>query len=458
MAATTYYDVVTRYSVDDRATVTPLNRYRRGTERTDRSVGGLQRRTAALGRSNMLLVGALGAATGGLAAMGGTAFFLHRTFRNLNEELNASLRMATQMNLAFQFEGATTASENFVGSLRASRQLIRGLTQDAARLPGELSDFIQIANVISGGVYAGGGDPSLVRDLTSRIALAAPNDPSAGRQAMRILFGTASVADSTMFAMMQSQGLLRGPGGGALDTAAFNALPAAERLRVFDEGLRQLTDNPMFRKEILRTFDTQLGTLSDNLFGPYGIGGQLMRGPFNDVLDALVDFNTKLEAATPGIVSSFNTIVDHAVAFGSIAGSIRQGTPSLGYGLREMLRGTPLAPLIGLGDAASKDLPKPVADFLYEQSGGIYKGYIDTLRLRQMWRDIDFSMDLLGEGDKDKFTPRKPPPINQNFTIQVDLKSDHSPEAIAVRMKKAMEKVGRSPGTSRRALDLLPEA
>jgi hypothetical protein len=86
------------------------------------------------------------------------------------------------------------------------------------------------------------------------------------------------------------------------DAAKFNKMAPAKKLEELEKALASLARNPVFRERLIHTFDVQLGTLSDNLFGINGILGKLGAGPFDGVLNGLVALNKGIESTTPQIV------------------------------------------------------------------------------------------------------------------------------------------------------------
>lgn len=473
--STTVYDVVTRYRTEHGAATGGTRQYRTEVDGLSRSLGSAQAMAGAVFVGLSKFVGL----AGGMASVG---FAVHagitRTFRNLNEELNSSLALAAQLNLAFNFAG--DPAENFRLSLGAARGLMSDLTRDAARLPGELSDFVGIARQISGAVFGGGGDIGTLRGLTARVALAAPaagqSPDDAARQTMRALFGTASVGDNPLFAMMLGSRLF-GPG---MTAESFNKLPAAERLQKFDEALAKLTDNPMFRSEVIRTFDTQLGTLADNLFGINGIISQVGgREAFDAVLDGLVSLNQGIERNVPTIVSGMAQLRGEIEFWADAVKRLWYGMAT-GAGL--LYEVSPLGNLGTPGEAAGKGyelLLKNPYDAARALAGTLRNGELPTLENLQkemhradmvrMYTDLaarnarksarGLPLDESGIVPPPNATPT--PAVTHNTVhqtnyIQVDLKSDDSPEAVAVKLGKAMEIAEKHPRRSSRALSLLP--
>jgi hypothetical protein len=329
--------------------------------------------------------------------------------------------------------------------------------------------------MISGATFGAGGDLKTIRSLTAKVALAAPaagqSSRDAGNQAMRILYGTASVGDNPLFAMLRGA-----PGSGMRDTKTFNALPAAQRLKVFSDELAKLTDNPMFRKEIIRTFDTQLGTLADNLFGVQGIFGQLGKHAFDDFLQGLVDLNDWISQNKDEWVKNIGVLTGiGARPLGLSAQQLRNFMGSgdvpgrqSNLGVIDRLakfqsdtarenaiseRATRMMRMTMIGEG----LPPETITALTAS-----REFLSQPRYREMWpkmleaaeRQLNFAQKQAAEEDKEpKFAPKDltKPKITQHFNIKLDLKSDDAPDAVAVRLTKAFEKAGRNPVTARRA-------
>ena len=302
-AATTYYDVVTRYRVENLA-AGQIAHYDTAVTRAARGTNRLHTATRGVSRSFMLMGRMVGPAIGTAVGIGAVGLAGAKSFKNLNAELNSSIQLAGQLNLAFKY--AEDPAENFVIAMTKSKSIFKDLVKDAAKLPGELSDFMGIARMIAGPTFAAGGSTDQFRKLIAKIALTAPaaggGFDETGRGAMMMLQGRSRIANP-LTAYLRSNQLL-----GGNDIASFNALSAVDRLRVLDEALSKIADNPMFRKAILNTFDTQLGTLSDTLFGISGVGGGVFGDTFQDILGSLTEFNVELDAKVPKMVSSFRML------------------------------------------------------------------------------------------------------------------------------------------------------
>lgn len=478
MSATTIYDVVTRYRTETGAATVGTRRYGEEAMRTGSALGLAQTKATAL-------FGTLARFAGVAGGIAGVGYAIHRsltaTFTNLNAEMNSSLALAAQVNLAFRFDADPAA--NFVASMKVSKDLMAGLSRDAARLPGQLSDFVGIAQIISGSVFSGGGKPEQVRSLTAKVALAAPSAgqsaADAGQQAMRILFGTASVGDNPLFRNMLG-GQLFGPG---MTTEKFNALPAAERLQRFDEALSKLTDNPIFRSSIIRTFDTQLGTLADNLFGINGIVTQAGgRELFDSLLGQLTDLNTSLETKMPSIVgnlSMFRAEIGRWADLIGSAGSFAMHGPS-GNRTWNFFEGAASGVVAELGSQTAGAIGGAYTELLatlnvHRQKGGVgtiadLQAEVRRLELLRYYESgqgkapaARRNSPLSGGADSKPEATNKPavpaaPVVHQTNYIQVDLHSDDSPEAIAVKIGKAMEIAERHPKRSARAIAMMPTA
>src|SRR5262245_61465770 len=88
----TIYDVITRYSVEDKASA-PVERIARGAERADKHVKSLG---LGLGTLTRNLTGAY---------IGFQALRIgERIITGLNEQMNRTIQVASQVNLAFKFD------------------------------------------------------------------------------------------------------------------------------------------------------------------------------------------------------------------------------------------------------------------------------------------------------------------------------------------------------------------
>lgn len=474
MSATTVYDVVTRYRSETGRAVQATRRYGDEALRTSRHLGIA---TAASGSLHASLM-RIGATVGGIASLG---FAVQRTvtsvFQNLNQEMNTSLSLAAQLNLAFRWDA--DPGKNFAASLQASKSLLRDIASDAARLPGTAGEYFGIAGMIANTVTSGGGDIAKLREMTSLIGVAAPfagqSRPDAANQAFRMLLGTASMGDNPLFARMLGGGLFS-PG---MTTEKFNQLNAGKRLDEVYNALHRIV-TPNYLEAIVRTFDTQLGTLTESIVGSTGILSEVAgRDIFESFLDGLVDLNASIDQHRPEIVGFLRTFGSE---IGLFAGSLRSaydaissipGMGALGWGFGK---------LDAAGDLYMRELHAQMraAPEIVRQGivpyGAAYWDLIESKR-----REVDLARGDWGAGGGfrgrgasgswgDPISPTsqpnaqsKPaipaaPVVNQAISIHVDLHSDDSPEAIAVKIGKAMEIAERHPKRSARAIAMVPTA
>jgi hypothetical protein len=246
----------------------------------------------------------LGTLVGGMTAVSAVTFAATKTASNLNQALNTSLALGAQFNLVFRF--SDDPAKNMVKSLEVGHRFMREMARDAAQLPGELADFQRAMSVTGLPILSAGGNLNTVRKMLADLSIVAPmagqNMEEGGRQTMRMLTGQASVGDNPLFAMLRAANLLP-------DAAKFNKMAPAKKLEELEKALASLARNPVFRERLIHTFDVQLGTLSDNLFGLNGILGRLGAGPFNGVLDGLVALNRGIERNTPEIVDRISRFI-----------------------------------------------------------------------------------------------------------------------------------------------------
>jgi len=463
MSATTVYEVITRYKTEDHASGA-MRSYTRTAEEVDR----VNRRA---GQSFGLLGGTLGglARSLGPLAAGFTAYSAFaRTFENLRSAQEGAIGMAAQFAQIFRF--AEDPIANFAGNLGLARDFMKDLTTDAAKLPGELRDFQIAAGAMSFQVLGGGGNLEQLRRMTQNLSIvsraAQQSMPDAGNQAQRILLGTASVGDNPLFAFLQ-------PIIG-LTTEQFNASTAAERLRRFSDALERFGGNPALRSEVMHTFSTQWSTLMDNLFGVSGALGELGKEPFLDLTTALEGLNSFLEShrdrfkafadsfggtnAMDGIRTRGGSFLDNPLTsiFGSVANEIQTQNRQAAIdneALRRFVRDTKANSVVSGLLGPTLAMPGATLDR--------YRKEIESdLRSVAVNRARDTNLDF--------FTKRKEPPrvntgrsgdiVNNTITIMVDLKSDDSPEAIAVKIGKAMDRVSRYPTRALRTPNLSPRA
>jgi len=483
--ATTYYDVVTRYRLESGDAQRQLDRYGRSTRIVQRDTRMFNRELMLARRGLGTIARVAGPAIGGLLGVAGAYGAVAKTFQNYNRQQNAAIQLGSQINLAF--ESSTNAVENFNLAMRASDKLVSQLTRDAAKLPGELSDFIDMAKELSGPAFAAGAGPERLRGLTNRLALFTPGVPGADfrSSSMGAAMMLQGVARSTnpLFRAMLTQRLL-GPGiGGAED---FNALSASERLERLDSGLAKIAKNELFRKRVLETFDTQLGTLADSIFGEQGLLGRRFWGSFDRLLDSLTRFNAWLDQSLP--------LIDKAI-------DVARGT-SGGLNLtpaeERYLRGPALPGGTGVGgvveqmhkDQAAFNREAEIMERAMERARNLYLrehiaaghpllsredvvgkmarnlamgGAVFEPRYQKILEEsVSFVREFLAKRGKEeedpKFTPRSlsQPKVEQHFNMKLDVRTDDSPEALAVKIEKTMAKVGQHPRTSRRPLSLLP--
>lgn len=478
-AATTRYRVVTEYRTDTDGARAGLRGYsddvRRVTRDTRSARSGVASYAASfgmLGRAALALGGSLSAGFVGIAAV-------RATFSNLNDEMNSTLAMASQLNFAFEFD--TDPMKQWNESIKTSRELVRSLIGDAAKLPGEAQDFIGSAQAMIGIVSASGARPGsaatldLVREMAANIpivgAMANQSPRDAANQAARIVGGQAGL-ESPLFAMMKNMGVLPG-------AQEFNALPATERVERFSEAMKRLGGNEMFRKDLIGAFDTQLGTLSDNIFGATGLiaeaGG---RDLFEGVLAGLTALNETLETKGPGIASELRAIGTEIAIFWDTLMAIPNASANMLNELNSAFTfDEPLIDLSGAADAARQSMqdaatslnlhlrllpkvlfdgvPQSISDYM-----SLYQAEFEKINAQRNPAKDAAGAGTDGSGRDGK--SRKTPGVTQKNTvvqtnhIVVDLKSDDSPEAIAVRLGKAMEIVARHPRTSLRAPSLAP--
>ena len=459
-AATTVYSVETHYKVVNLSD-SSLGRYTRATHEADRATRGLRSSTTGLGASTRYSAMAFPLIGAGIAAAGIAGAIAKRTFHSLNEELHATNQLAAQVNISARFSADPV--ENFNRSLGASRVLVRGLARDAATLPGDFADLQGIANSITIPIARAGGTLRDVRNLTSRIALAAPvfgqSPAETANQARRILLGN-GLGDNRLF-----QSLMAAPGSSIHSAKSFQAMAPERQLKTLNYEFARLTDNPIFRTHAIRDLDTQLGNLSDHFFSSQGIFGRLLAGPFDNFLGVLVRVNRALDQFADSrlfsILTRFVSPTAGPLSFTQRDELLNRDLFSRGEVPKSpselsALKGWRKDPAIGL---LINDRALEIANQVRKETG-----------LRSTTSDIQASAKLQATGevleairlarqaekDQDKKFNIPKTNVTQNFTIHLNLKSDDSPEAIAVKVQKGMAKFGRFPTTTGWAVNLVP--
>lgn len=459
IASSTIYEVITRYHVQDLG-ATNLGKYERATMRAHRSnlaMGGGIRRTA---RGFRMLSMAIAPMIGGAVGLASIGYATAKGFKNLNEELNNSIQLAGQLNLAFRF--SEDPAENFLKSMKVSKSVFREMVSDAAKLPGELSDFLGIGRAIGLPAFTAGATTGQYRELIAKLALVTPmaggKFDAVGLGAMQMLQGTARITNP-LFAMMKAGNLL---GADIGTTGDFNELQLVERLARLDAGLSRLVDNEMFRSAVLDTFDTQLGTLADNLFGISGIAGELGADAFDGLLEGLTGLNRWLEENQAGIVEKARLFVGAGALTGLDRDALQAfiGTmPSAegpwaakepkwwdisGVWARQQYRAAE-------GEAIYQRAQRIKAEAMQER--GLFAGDRLTTAERREF-DVIFR-SAISEGPEALREAREAhrraqeeappegeraeaPQVNQTFNITMNVSTDESPEATAVRMRRVI--------------------
>jgi len=474
-AAQTIYSVVTRFEIDDKATA-PARRVRREVEELDRRT-----------KSTALGFGMIARYIGPMLSMAAAIGVTRRVISGLNEQTNRTIQLASQFSLAFKFDA--DPAKQFAASMRESQKLVREIIRDAASLPGESRDFFGILALTSGVSLRVGGAQA-ARRLTSNIALASPfagqGPEEAGRQAFRMLSGQTSIGDNPLFAMLTSSGLLP-------NAKTFNALSLTQRFEALDAALQKLVGNLEFRNAVIMTLDTQWSSLMENLFGPMGIGGQLLTGPFNDFVPALARLNAGLQENIPGIVAGLQNL-GHLFSWTNPLPLSWMTTPMLGgeqVGIRAGQLGKDA--MMQLLDGANVGA-LPTSD--REMISGLLSNYFNTslnapgslseekikqamhaIRARIGGREVSgsdvplatgitipqvmeiisgsFNKAIGSGGGPGELRNEAAPSVTNTFHVKIDLKSDVSPEAVAMKFAKGIEKLNWMPNRARRGMPLL---
>lgn len=483
-AVTTVYEIRTVYR-NEYPDAGGLNRYGRSVGVVDRNLTSMKSSLAAVGGGFGRMARYLGPITGGLIGMYGAVALGRATFSNLNAEMNTTITLGAQLNQAFNFKGATNGIENFNLGMKVADRMFRDLVRDAAALPGELSDFRNMMTLVSGSTFAAGGSTGMVRGLISNLALtraATGSDfPSVGLGAMQMLQGSARVTNP-LFRFMSSTGLL----GQSMGAENFNALPAERRLGLLSKGLETFAGNAEYAARVLNTWDTQVGTFKDSLVGVEGVMGKLGRNAFDGFLLSLTDLNNWLKNNSDMLVERTKLVTGMRLApmsekdlrdftgkgpygpgmgfwneffeyrkEGRIANERRHFSLYRAQNLyhRELMSG-------GTPWDQAKNWSQRVA--LAEGNVGPLSGERDR-RFAEIYQEalLEHDRRFMGKASQEEplGTPKAPvtnAKIEQNFHIKLDLKSDDAPEAIAVKLEKAIAKAAVAPTTTGRILTPKP--
>jgi hypothetical protein len=481
--ATTIYDVITRYHVQN-AGAAEMAGYSNSVSRASRRSATLTRSTGRLTRSFSMLGRALGPIVGGAGVIGVAGFGIAaaKGFGNLNRELNATITLASQLNLGFKY--TEDPAENFVASMTKARGVFKDLVKDAAALPGEVNDFLGIARMIGVPTFMAGGSTDQFRQLIGKIALATPSTggsfDTAGLGVMKMLQGR-GIRRNPLTAFMESGKLLQG-----MSLEQYNKQSPAERLRILDEGLSKLVDNPMFRSAVLNTFDTQMGTLSETIFGVTGIMGQFLAGPFESALKALTDYNRELEDKVPGIVTELNQFTMAMKDLWTVltgGGGLASGPIGFLNAMNTKFATGVLGGLEKTADylkwqpperesrgwrnawgAFSSDDEKSAEIASYKafmEHQGVMRDLVKNPVFPEkgvdpIERALYESMTGRGELDGEFREKGAVAKVIQNFTVKVAVSTDESPEAVAVKIRDALGRATATPTVAGRGVRLLP--
>lgn len=472
---TTVYDVVTNFRITDNASQ-PTDKIINTTQRLNRET-----KNATLGLG--MLTRQLGA-----AYLGWQAFRIgQRVVAGLNEQMNRTIQVASQFNLAFKFDA--DPAKQFAASMRESRKLVGEIIKDARELPGESKDFFGVLALISGPAFRARAGAKGARRMTSEIALSAPfagvSPQVAGYEAMEMLQGRAN-ARNPLFAMLHSGGLLP-------NAAIFNAMSLTERFKEMDSSMTKVTGNPFFREQVIGTLDTQLSNLRDLLFGPQGAFGLTFSGPTKDFIQTLKEANEAISTKMPAIVGGLRLLTDsisvlwQAVSYlpmkaGGALGITEKffenyGTASRTAPAHALLLGR--QPFPGEQRGVSRFLEEKFAItqrqpgfFSPDQFGDMVTrasrmAASTAKRLHVLPGALPEAMQMsylskslaavMNESMHKKEAPLNTPSdtVHNTFHIHIDLKSDTSPEAIALQFQKAMAKLSYAPMRASRGLPLL---
>ena len=489
-ASTTVYDVVTRYSVETRGANESLRSYSSAATEASRANRVAESSFGGVARASMLFSRTFAPLAVGIGVVGA----LTRSFKEMEERASSALTVATKLHTVLAFD--TDPAKNFASSLAVSEELDRQLVRDATRHPGGIGDFRRGSAAIVEPTLAAGGTTESVREILKdlsvvRVAIDMKAD-AASRSARSILEGRASASDPLFSALAPTIGI---------DAKSFRALGPSARLMKMSESLEHLADNPALRGEVFGLFSTQLDNFTDHmnraLSGPEGVGGQLKTEVYDAATEALKRVNSVLEVGVVPTVDALNAgfslYGEHLKTIGAAMELVLVNIPSAALNslwnaipapLRTLMQyhGGVLVDMAGglVGDAAggaggvfrTSQLAIQAAN-LSAETGIPFHAAMAKLELRSISepllasvRDFERQLEVDSLMSGMKGTNRKnlslgaPPVINQRVTLQVDLRSDESPEAFAVKVSRALEREAQRPRRDRAAvpLDVAPGA
>lgn len=235
---------------------------------------------------------------------------VHNQLRTLNSSVNqvtrsfvllASIRGITNMtravaNLNSEIQNAEVAigatfsaitATPFERTIRIARRELRLLRQDAARLPGEVSDFVRTYQQISGAVLRAGGTPEMIRRMTSLgIVGATAVNPLTGMRNIGFDITQALTSGANARTTRDLALLLDSIG---ITVEAFNALSRPERLRTVVMAFEKYEDSA---EQMGRTWAAQTATFRDNFNDLIRI---TTRPLFDELTEDLLGFNDAVD-------------------------------------------------------------------------------------------------------------------------------------------------------------------
>ena len=205
---------------------------------------------------------------------------LTRAVLGLNAEVqNAELSIGAAFSA---FTGTQMAT-----SMSVARAELRKLRQDAAKLPGELSDYIRTYNQITGAVLGAGGDQHDIRDLTRLgIVGATAVNPLTGMRNIGFDITQALTSGANQRTTRDLVLLLNTVG---MTVEEFNKLAKPERMQAIFTALNAYATAA---EEMGKTWTAQTSTLKDNF---NEITRQTTRPLFDRLTEDLIQVNALIE-------------------------------------------------------------------------------------------------------------------------------------------------------------------
>lgn len=221
----------------------------------------------------------IGAATMGLNAMAAQYGSLEDSQRSLGAMVAAGMNPATP--------------NRFAAAMAEARWLTSGLAEDAARLPGEYADFVNVAQSALGPMSAIGRDVRKVRadvgDLAIVSAILGMETRQTGMDFQRMLQGQAGL-EQVLWRNLTGMQLIK------MNAQAFNKLTPEQRYITLMNAVRQITGDQALIASVAGSWSTVSSTLKDNITGVQGMLGMIGQRTMPNVIEQTARLNGWFDA------------------------------------------------------------------------------------------------------------------------------------------------------------------